>query len=184
MGIVAPGGSDGVAAGPPRNCLRGRGDNYHPSFTADKNVSALKSPGSRWDHSMGSRFGWGTILTWTQASLSHHQLKGTPGKEGKAAKTSRGCFIMFAQEADCPFSTPATWTQIPCLYWEPTVCIDNSDHTVRCERKKTGQKEGDSHWVPWVSGKFGPKWQGHLWGAVQQPRVPSSAGSMCSKIWG
>lgn len=47
MGIVAPGGSDGVAAGPPRNCLRGRGDNYHPSFTADKNVSALKSPGSR-----------------------------------------------------------------------------------------------------------------------------------------
>lgn len=39
------GGSDGVATGPNRTTQGGGG--YHPSFTADKNASALESRGSR-----------------------------------------------------------------------------------------------------------------------------------------
>lgn len=66
---------------------------------------------------------------------------------------------------DCPFSTSATQTQIPCLYWE--LCVPMTQIT-QCggkrinqplASKKTGHKEGDSHWVPRASGKLGPKWQ-------------------------
>lgn len=90
---------------------------------------------------------------------------------------------------DRPFSTSATGTQIPCLYWGPAVCTSHSAHAVWRE-SGTPASDLKGNWTrrrslgPLSLRQVPSQWQGICEERGQQPRVPSSAGSTSPKTWG